>query len=62
MTLRRWVRQLEACHGQALRLADEVTYRVWRIYMAGSAYGFATGKLNLYQTLLAKPVESYNFV
>jgi len=57
MTLRHWVKRLEARHAEACREADEVTYRVWRIYMAGSAYGFATGKLNLYQTLLAKPVE-----
>jgi len=57
MTLRHWVKRLEARHTEACREADEVTYRVWRIYMAGSAYGFGTGKLNLYQTLLVKPVD-----
>jgi len=57
MTLRRWVRRLEDCHEEALSFADEVTYRVWRIYMAGSAYGFRTGRLNLYQALLAKPAD-----
>jgi cyclopropane-fatty-acyl-phospholipid synthase len=57
MTLRHWVRRLEAGHDEALRFADEVTYRVWRIYMAGSAYGFRTGRLNLYQALLAKPAD-----
>jgi len=55
MTLRHWVRRLEARREQVLRFTDEVTYRVWRIYMAGSAYGFHIGRLNLYQTLLARP-------
>jgi len=39
---------------QARRLVDEVTYRTWRLHMAGSAYFFQSGKLNLYQTLLVK--------
>ena len=34
---------------------EEPTYRVWRLYMSGSAYGFAAGRLNVYQTLLVKP-------
>ncbi len=55
MTLRRWVRRLEGRREQILRFTDEVTYRVWRIYMAGSAYGFGVGRLNLYQTLLVRP-------
>jgi len=32
-----------------------VKFRIWRLYMAGYARQFETGKLNLYQTLLAKP-------
>ncbi len=55
MTLRHWVRRLEACHEEAVRLTDEVTYRVWRLYMAGSAHSFKVGRLNLYQALLVKP-------
>ena len=34
---------------------DEPTYRVWRLFMAGSADGFRTRRLNVYQTLLAYP-------
>jgi hypothetical protein len=34
---------------------DEATYRVWRLFLCGSAYGFASGALNLYQALLLKP-------
>jgi cyclopropane-fatty-acyl-phospholipid synthase len=49
------VRRLESHHDQALQFVDEPTYRVWRLFMSGSAHGFATGRLNLYQTLLVKP-------
>jgi cyclopropane-fatty-acyl-phospholipid synthase len=40
-----------------LQVVDEPTYRVWRLFLPASAYGFATGSLNLYQTLLVKPNE-----
>jgi cyclopropane-fatty-acyl-phospholipid synthase len=32
----------------------ETKYRIWRLYLAGSAYYFQSGKLNLYQSLLVK--------
>jgi cyclopropane-fatty-acyl-phospholipid synthase len=54
LTLRHWVRALEQNTEQARRLVDEVTYRIWRLYMAGSAYFFLSGKLNLYETLFVK--------
>lgn len=57
ITLRHWVRRLEACHDQALQYVDEPTYRVWRLFMSGSAHGFKVGRLNVYQTLLVKPKE-----
>jgi len=55
MTLRHWVNRLEAHYQDALKFVDEVTYRVWRLYMAGSSHGFRTGRLNVYQSLLVKP-------
>jgi cyclopropane-fatty-acyl-phospholipid synthase len=55
LTLRHWVRRLEAGHEEALRHVDEPTYRVWRLYLSGSAHGFTTGRLNVYQALLALP-------
>ena len=55
LTLRHWVRRLESHHEQALEYVDEPTYRVWRLFMSGSAYGFSQGRLNVYQTLLVKP-------
>jgi cyclopropane-fatty-acyl-phospholipid synthase len=58
LTLRHWVRRLEPNHAQAPECVDEPTYRVWRLFMSGSAHGFAHGRLNVYQTLLVKPDES----
>ncbi len=57
LTLRHWARRLELHRDQAVRAVDEPTYRVWRLFLPGSAYGFAAGLLNLYQTLLLKPDE-----
>jgi cyclopropane-fatty-acyl-phospholipid synthase len=54
-TLTHWVSRLESHHLEALRYVDEVTYRVWRLYMSGSAHGFRAGRLNVYQSLLVKP-------
>jgi cyclopropane-fatty-acyl-phospholipid synthase len=55
LTLRQWVRRLESKAGPAQSILGEGTYRVWRLYMSGSAHAFTTGRLNLYQILLSKP-------
>jgi cyclopropane-fatty-acyl-phospholipid synthase len=55
LTLRHWVHRLEARAEEARHITDETTYRVWRLYISGSAHGFNTGRLNIYQTLLSKP-------
>ena len=55
LTLGHWLRRLEEHQDEARRLTDDVTYRIWRLYMAGAAHGFRTGVYNIYQTLLAKP-------
>jgi len=57
LTLRHWVRRLEAHHDQALQFVDEPTYRVWRLFTSGSAHGFSAGRLNVYQALLVRPGE-----
>jgi cyclopropane-fatty-acyl-phospholipid synthase len=54
LTLVRWLRQLEASEAQARGLIGDFRYRIWRLYLAGSAYYFLTGKLDLYQSLLIK--------
>jgi len=58
MTLRHWVRRLEENHEIALQHVDEPTYRVWRLYMSGSAHDFTTGRNTVYQSLLVKPTEA----
>jgi cyclopropane-fatty-acyl-phospholipid synthase len=55
LTLHHWVRRLEAHHEEARRATDEVTYRVWRLFMSGSGYRFGRGEHNVYQLLLSKP-------
>ena len=57
LTLRHWVHRLEAHAQDARRITDETTYRIWRLYMAASEHRFRSGRLNLYQMLLAKPVH-----
>ena len=60
MTLRHWNRRLAAHEEEARRLVGEETYRVWRIYMAGSAYSFAHERVSIYQALFAKPDATGN--
>ena len=55
-TLRCWVERLEREHAAATALVGEHTYRVWRLYMAATTLGFASGRLTLIQTLFAKPL------
>lgn len=54
LTLGHWVRRLEAHRTDALAIVDEMTYRVWRLYLGGCAHGFRRGHLAVYQTLLTK--------
>ncbi len=54
-TLQHWVRNLENNREQAVGAAGQQSYRAWRLYMAGSAQGFRTGRIGVYQALLAKP-------
>jgi len=53
LTLRSWVRALEAHREQAVATAGDATYRLWRLYMAGCAYYFNEGSTNIYQVLAA---------
>jgi cyclopropane-fatty-acyl-phospholipid synthase len=55
LTLRHWIRRLESHREEAIALVGEPTYRVWRLYMSASAYGFRTGRIGIIQSLLAKP-------
>jgi len=55
LTLQHWLRRLEANAERARQLVSESAYRIWRLYLAGSAHGFRTGRLELHQLLLTKP-------
>ncbi len=55
ITLRNWVHRLEARKDEVCRVNGEAVYRIWRLYMAGSAHAFATGQISVFQALLAKP-------
>jgi len=54
-TLWTWVDRLERNVDLARAEVGEERFRVWRIYMAGSAYAFERGWLSLFQLLAGKP-------
>jgi cyclopropane-fatty-acyl-phospholipid synthase len=53
-TLWAWTDRLEANEAAARREVGDERYRVWRIYMAGSAHAFDRGWLSLWQLLAGK--------
>lgn len=56
-TLWHWVERLDAHAEQARQIVGEQAYRVWRVYMAGSALSFERGWISLHQVLAGKPRE-----
>ena len=54
LTLRHWVRRLEAQREAAVREVGEATYRVWRLYMAACALEFEAGGTGIYQILASR--------
>lgn len=56
LTLDAWRQKLEQHQEKAVGIVGEVTYRVWRLFMAMAAYNFRLGRLSLYQTLCVKSV------
>jgi cyclopropane-fatty-acyl-phospholipid synthase len=54
-TLEHWSARLEAQLEQAGQLVPEQALRIWRLYLAGCAYGFARGWMSLHQILAVKP-------
>lgn len=61
MTLRRWVANIEDHADAAIAATSDFTYRIWRLYMAGSAVAFERSALGVYQLLLADPARSWTF-
>lgn len=57
-TLRHWIARLESNEEEAVALVGWPTYRLWKLYFAASARWFDTARINLCQTLLARPGEA----
>lgn len=53
-TLRHWVKRLEEKSEEVVRLVGERTYRIWRLYMTGSAMQFEQGATGIYQILAVR--------
>lgn len=58
MTLRHWVQALKLNRNDAVRESSEATFRLWQLYMSGSAYYFDEGSLNVYQILAGHAHQS----
>lgn len=53
-TLRLWVQNLQQNSRIVLNYVSERTYRIWLLYMAGSADAFHRGDIELYQVLMGR--------
>jgi cyclopropane-fatty-acyl-phospholipid synthase len=57
LTLRQWVRNLEAGWADAVKDAGAPRARVWRLYMAAAAVGFERDHQQIHQVLATKTVD-----
>jgi len=55
-----WARRLEENREQAIALAGDKRYRIWQIYLAGCAHGFAHEWMSIYQVLARKAEVASN--
>jgi cyclopropane-fatty-acyl-phospholipid synthase len=55
LTLDRWVGRLESRMDAAVRIAGGARARIWRLYLAGAAWGFREDRLRLHQALAVRP-------
>ena len=54
-TLEHWSQRLEQNLDAAAKLVPVKILRIWRLYLAGCAYAFARGWINIHQILATKP-------
>lgn len=54
LTLHHWVERFEAATQACRTLAGEKRWRIWRVYLAGCAHGFAHNWLSIHQVLAVK--------
>lgn len=62
ITLRRWVNELQQNSGTVRQHVSEVTYRIWLLYMAGSAAAFRRGDIAVHQVLLSRPDRGQTYL
>jgi cyclopropane-fatty-acyl-phospholipid synthase len=55
LTIKHWLKKLDAGHDEAIRLTDEATLRVHKLYLAGAMVGYGDNVYNLHHTVLVKP-------
>ncbi|MFI7009805.1 class I SAM-dependent methyltransferase [Streptomyces sp. NPDC050145] len=58
LTLRRWVRNLEARRPEAQRLVSPGRARIWRLYMAACALSFERNRIGVNQILAVKTPDN----
>ena len=61
LTLRAWVENLQSSYLGGLIDPDEMTYRIWRMYMAGSAVTFESSAISVYQVLYVRPDRPWSW-
>ena len=54
-TLRHWLDRFEAAAERVAAMFDRRFVRIWRLYLAGSCAAFASGELQLFQVVFARP-------
>jgi len=59
-TLAEWAKRLERNRERAIAEAGDKRYRIWQIYLAGCALGFAHEWVNIYQVLARKTGDAAN--
>ncbi|HXZ55517.1 MAG TPA: cyclopropane-fatty-acyl-phospholipid synthase family protein [Burkholderiales bacterium] len=55
-----WAKRLEQNRERAIASAGDKRYRIWQIYLAGCAHGFANEWMNIYQVLARKEGSDRN--
>ncbi|BCS51897.1 class I SAM-dependent methyltransferase [Geobacter sp. SVR] len=54
MTLKHWTERFEAVGDQLRTMVGEKRWRIWRVYLAGCAYGFTRHWISVHQILAVK--------
>lgn len=60
MTLRHWVKMLDENKKEVINCVGEPTYKLWQLYMSGSAYNFEQGSLGVYQVLASNKRQPWS--